>query len=184
MTILIDEAIWPWRGERWAHLVSDHSIAELHDFSRTLQVRRLSFSGDHYDVTAAARLRALGLGARPADAREIVKRLRAAGLRRRNVGHWREVSAVPAGELLTQLDALLDGDPPADVIEGAELIVAAGPVSDARIAKRGDEVAAAVVTRRETAGVVGDGFELRVTPHDDAWFTELVADRTLGAPIA
>ena len=31
--ILVDPAVWPWRGRRWAHLVSDHSIDELHDFA-------------------------------------------------------------------------------------------------------------------------------------------------------
>ncbi|MDZ7732319.1 MAG: DUF4031 domain-containing protein [Acidimicrobiia bacterium] len=82
MTILVDEAVWPWRGRRWAHLVSDESYEELHRFAAELGVPRRAFQGDHYDVPADLRCRALELGATPVGARELVRRLRAAGLRR------------------------------------------------------------------------------------------------------
>lgn len=81
MAILIDEAVWPWRGRRWAHLVSDTSYDELHAFAQDLGLPRLGFQGDHYDVTAEVRERALAAGAVPVAARELVTRLRAAGLR-------------------------------------------------------------------------------------------------------
>ena len=55
MTVLVDEAIWPWRGARWAHLVSDVSVAELHSFADRLGLRRMSFQGDHYDVPESVR---------------------------------------------------------------------------------------------------------------------------------
>ncbi|HCB33779.1 MAG TPA: DUF4031 domain-containing protein, partial [Acidimicrobiaceae bacterium] len=81
--ILVDEAMWPWRGERWAHLVSDAGFAELHDFAERIGKRRAGFQGDHYDVTEDERRRALGAGATSVPARELLARLRAAGLRRR-----------------------------------------------------------------------------------------------------
>ena len=81
MTVLVDEAVWPWRGRRWAHLVSDESYAELHGFAAELGIPRQVFQGDHYDVPAALRVRALEHGATPVAARELVRRLRAAGLR-------------------------------------------------------------------------------------------------------
>ena len=83
MTILVDQAVWPWRGLRWAHLVSDESVDELHEFAARLGIERRRFQGDHYDGPAEMRERAIALGATPVDARELVRRLRAAGLRRR-----------------------------------------------------------------------------------------------------
>jgi len=82
VAILVDQAIWRWRGRRWAHLVSDHSYDELHDFAASLGVDRVRFQGDHYDVPSELRERALELGAEAVDCRELVRRLRAAGLRR------------------------------------------------------------------------------------------------------
>ncbi len=83
MTILVDQAIWPWRGHRWAHLVSDESYDELHAFAARLGIPRRAFQGDHYDVPAHVRDEAIALGAEPVDARVLVRRLRDAGLRRR-----------------------------------------------------------------------------------------------------
>lgn len=80
---MVDEAIWPWQGRRWAHLVSVASYDELHDFASVLGLRRMAFQGDHYDVDAAARDRALELGATAVGSRELVRRLRYSGLRRR-----------------------------------------------------------------------------------------------------
>ena len=81
MTVLVDEAVWPWRGRRWAHLVSDESYAELHAFAAELGIPRHVFQGDHYDVPSELRERALAQGATPVAARDLVLRLRAAGLR-------------------------------------------------------------------------------------------------------
>jgi hypothetical protein len=82
MTVLVDDATWSWRGERWAHLASDASVDELHDFAASLGLRRLAFQGDHYDVPSPLRARAVDLGAEAVGSRELVRRLRAAGLRR------------------------------------------------------------------------------------------------------
>ena len=83
MTILVDDAVWPWRGRRWAHLVSDESYEELHAFAARLGLPRHIFQGDHYDVPTEVRDEAVALGAEAVPARELVRRLNAAGLRRR-----------------------------------------------------------------------------------------------------
>jgi hypothetical protein len=79
--ILVDEARWPWRGRMWAHLVSDDSYEELHRFAAVLGLPRHIFQGDHYDIPTELRLRAIEQGAVPIGSRELVVRLRHAGLR-------------------------------------------------------------------------------------------------------
>ncbi len=83
MAILVDAAIWRWRGRRWAHLVSDTSYDELHEFGARLGLRREWFQGDHYDVPEPVRETAIVLGAVEVSSAELVQRLQAAGLRRR-----------------------------------------------------------------------------------------------------
>lgn len=82
MAILVDDAIWPWRGRLWAHLVSDTSIEELHRFAARLGIPQRAFQGDHYDVTDELRDCAIAEGARAVTSRDIVRALRAAGLRK------------------------------------------------------------------------------------------------------
>jgi hypothetical protein len=86
MAVLVDQAIWPWRGRRWAHLVSDTSYEELHAFAERLGIPRRAFQGDHYDVPEDYRIEAIRLGALEVDARVLVRRLRASGLRRPRAG--------------------------------------------------------------------------------------------------
>jgi hypothetical protein len=80
--VLVDQAIWPYRGRRWSHLVSDVSYDELHAFVEVMGIPRRAFQGDHYDLPEEHREEALRLGAVEVDARVLVRRLRAAGLRR------------------------------------------------------------------------------------------------------
>jgi hypothetical protein len=82
VTVLVDAAIWPFEGRKWAHLVSDTSFEELHEFVQQLGIPRRAFQGDHYDVPTEYRDRAIALGAEAVPSRELVRRLRAAGLRR------------------------------------------------------------------------------------------------------
>ena len=82
MAIYVDPAVWPFRGQLWAHLVSDESYDELHAFAGRLGVPRRGFQGDHYDVPAPLREHALTLGAHAVPARELLARLKGAGLRR------------------------------------------------------------------------------------------------------
>ena len=87
MAVLLDPAVWPWRGQLWAHLVSDTSYDELHDFAGRLGVPRRGFQGDHYDLPASLRQQAVALGAEEVTARELLRRLKAAGLRRPRPAH-------------------------------------------------------------------------------------------------
>ncbi|MBW3605954.1 MAG: DUF4031 domain-containing protein [Actinobacteria bacterium] len=80
--ILIDPPLWRWKGRRWSHLVSDRDFDELHVFAAQLGLRRAWFQGDHYDVPDRLWNRAVILGADPVSSRDLVRRLRAAGLRR------------------------------------------------------------------------------------------------------
>ena len=81
MAILVDDAMWPWRGRLWAHLVSDESLDELHAFAEAAGIPRRGFHGDHYDVPQEYYDQMLALGAVPTPSRELVRRLRGAGLR-------------------------------------------------------------------------------------------------------
>ncbi|HEY3484253.1 MAG TPA: DUF4031 domain-containing protein [Ilumatobacteraceae bacterium] len=81
MTILIDEARWWFREERWCHLVSDTSIDELHGFADAAGIPRRGFQGDHYDVPERFRAELVAAGAVEVESRELLRRLRAAGLR-------------------------------------------------------------------------------------------------------
>ena len=81
MTILVDEPRWWFRGRKWCHLVSDTSIDELHEFAAGLGIPRRGFQGDHYDVPEEHRPTVIAAGAVEVESRELVRRLRAAGLR-------------------------------------------------------------------------------------------------------
>lgn len=80
--ILVDQAIWPAHGRRFAHLVSDESYEELHSFAARLGLPDRAFHRDHYDIPDAWVDRAIAQGATSVDARELVRRLKASGLRR------------------------------------------------------------------------------------------------------
>ena len=82
MTVLVDEAIWPFRDRLWCHLVSDTSYDELHVLAEALGIPRRGFQGDHYDLPEEMRDAAIALGAQPVSGRELITRLRASGLRR------------------------------------------------------------------------------------------------------
>jgi hypothetical protein len=85
VTILIDAPRWVrgHDGQRFAHLVSDTSREELHAFVAALPtVRPLRFHADHYDVPAGLWAVAVDHGATEVTTRDLVRRLRAAGLRR------------------------------------------------------------------------------------------------------
>jgi hypothetical protein len=81
MAILIDEARWWFRGRRWCHLVSDASLDELHSFATEHDIPRRGFQGDHYDVPEELRPALIAGGAQVVRSRELLRRLRGAGLR-------------------------------------------------------------------------------------------------------
>ncbi len=81
MAVLIDEPRWQFKGRLWAHLVSDETYEELHDFAVAAGIPRRGFHGDHYDVPKEYYDEMVERGAVPTPSRELVRRLRAAGLR-------------------------------------------------------------------------------------------------------
>ena len=81
MTVLIDSPMWPAHDTLWAHVVSDHSLAELHEFARRVGLPPRSFDLDHYDVPAAWYEELVASGAVPVAGRDLVRRLVASGLR-------------------------------------------------------------------------------------------------------
>jgi predicted metal-dependent HD superfamily phosphohydrolase len=81
MAILIDPARWPAHGTRFAHLVSDESLAELHAFAQSNAVPFRAFDHDHYDIPAARTASLIEAGAVEVEARELVRRVAQAGLR-------------------------------------------------------------------------------------------------------
>lgn len=84
--ILIDPPLAEGRGRLWSHLASDVSYDELHVFAREAGVPERGFDRDHYDVPSEWYDAMVALGAEPVTSRELVKRLVAAGLRRRKPG--------------------------------------------------------------------------------------------------
>jgi len=84
--VYLDPPAWPAKGRMWSHLISDVSYAELHVFAEALGAPRRGFDRDHYDVPADMVALARWLGATEVSSRELVRRLTAAGLRRRRSG--------------------------------------------------------------------------------------------------
>ena len=90
MAILVDPAIYLWRGMMWCHMVSDVDADELHAFAARLGLKREwsqerpKSSAHHYDITATRRAKAIRMGAVPVTARELVMR-NYDGLRRRGL---------------------------------------------------------------------------------------------------
>ena len=84
VTVYIDDARIPSKGSRWCHMVSDRSFGELHELAARMGLNRRRWHRDHYDVLEEERDRALEMGARPIDRREmtaLLPLLRARGLR-------------------------------------------------------------------------------------------------------
>ena len=83
MSLLIDPPTWPAHGRVWSHLVSDESFDELHEFALGIGLPERGFHRDHYDVPADLYDRVVAAGAIAVSSRELVARLKKAGLRRR-----------------------------------------------------------------------------------------------------
>jgi hypothetical protein len=80
MAVYVDNAVFLWRGRRWAHLLAD-DLDELHAFATRLGMPRRAFqdkrSGAHYDIDSTLREVALRLGAIPVSRLQDRARMRA-----------------------------------------------------------------------------------------------------------
>ena len=79
--ILVDPPTWPGWGRTWSHLVSDSSLAELHDFAERVRLPRRLFDEDHYDVPAERYDEVVAAGAQPVAGSDLIRRLIRSGLR-------------------------------------------------------------------------------------------------------
>ena len=62
-------------------MVSDVSLDELHAFAAELEIPQRGFHRDHYDLPEPYREQAIAIGALEVTSRELLHRMRAAGLR-------------------------------------------------------------------------------------------------------
>lgn len=81
--ILIDIPIWAAHGTVFAHLVSDTSYEEVHEFAARIGLPPGAFDGDHYDVPERRYAACVAAGATPLTGVELAKRMNASGLRLR-----------------------------------------------------------------------------------------------------
>jgi predicted metal-dependent HD superfamily phosphohydrolase len=81
MVIYLDPPLWPAHDTHFSHLVSDSSLAELHAFAAAAGIPDRAFDGDHYDVPERRFDDLVAAGAVPVEARILVRKLIASGLR-------------------------------------------------------------------------------------------------------
>ena len=62
------------RTQVWAHMASDVSMEELHEFADRMTVHRAFWHKDHYDLTELGLAEALTLGAVQVTTRELARR--------------------------------------------------------------------------------------------------------------
>jgi hypothetical protein len=159
--LLIDTPRWPAHGRLWAHLVSDTSIEELHDFAAAQGLPRRSFEGDHYDVPAERHAQVVASGALLVDGRSLVQALQRSGLRRPKLKGERVLASRPHGEGRLDVVAGAHPQPGADgvllvVLRDDHLLVsdaADGPDLPGAAVRAGDPEAVAAAL----AGDLGAG---------------------------
>ena len=81
MSIYIDPPTWPAHGTVFSHLISDVSLAELHEFAAAAGISERAFDRDHYDVPAHRYDELVQAGAKELSGAELTRTLIASGLR-------------------------------------------------------------------------------------------------------
>ena len=81
MSIYIDPPTWPAHGTVFSHLISDASLAELHEFAAAAGISERAFDRDHYDVPAHLYVNLVRAGAKELSGAELTRTLIASGLR-------------------------------------------------------------------------------------------------------
>ena len=123
MTLLIDPPNAPGYGRLWSHLASDSDFDELHRFAGSLGIPQRGFDRDHYDVPSERYDAVVAAGAVPVSSRELIERLKAAGLRRRKA---EALAPKRPGRSLIRAPRLRPGDRVA-------VVAPSGPVPDERL---------------------------------------------------
>lgn len=103
--IYIDPPYWPAHGTVFSHLISDASLAELHDFAAANGVAKRAFDLDHYDVPARRYDDLVAAGAVAVSGKDLARTLVASGLRIKAKYRVKSVGSVLEG----RWDALLPG---------------------------------------------------------------------------
>ena len=81
MSIYIDPPTWPAHGTVFSHLISDASLAELHEFAAAAGISERAFDRDHYDVPAHLYEGLVRAGAKELSGAQLTRTLIASGLR-------------------------------------------------------------------------------------------------------
>ena len=81
MSIYVDPPTWPAHGTVFSHLISDASLAELHEFAAAAGISERAFDRDHYDVPAHLYEELVQAGAVELSGAELTRTLIASGLR-------------------------------------------------------------------------------------------------------
>lgn len=81
MSIYIDPPTWPAHGTVFSHLISDASLAELHEFAAAAGISERAFDRDHYDVPAHLYNELVQAGAIELSGAQLTRTLIASGLR-------------------------------------------------------------------------------------------------------
>ncbi len=123
MTLLIDPPNTPGHGRMWSHLASDTSYDELHRFAATLGIPTRGFDRDHYDIPEERYDAVVAAGATPVSSRELIARLKAAGLRRRKP---ETLAPKRPGRSLIRAERLRPG-------ARVAVVAPAGPIPDDRL---------------------------------------------------
>jgi muramoyltetrapeptide carboxypeptidase len=118
LTLFIDPPNAAGYGRLWSHLASDSSYDELHRFAQTLGIPQRGFDRDHYDIPAERYDAVVAMGVTPVSSRELIERLKAAGLRRRKA---EALAPKKPGRSLVRAPRLRPGDRVA-------VVATAGPV--------------------------------------------------------
>jgi hypothetical protein len=159
MTTFADTPMWPRHGTLWGHLISDASLAELHETAARAGLPPRAFDLDHYDWPESSLPALRAAGVQLVDNRELTRRLIASGLRiplrdraaaraRRTAEHAAELGLEPVPRDLIvgplgHVDPLLD-------VAGAFRLSREGPAAPARIEAHdaaGREAAQALLAR-------------------------------------
>jgi len=158
MTLLIDPPNSPGHGRMWSHLASDTSYDELHRFAQGLGIPQRGFDRDHYDIPAERYDSVVAAGAQPVSSRELIVRLRTAGLRRRKA---EMLAPKKPGRSLIRAPRLERGDTVA-------VVAASGPVLPERLERGIDVLRSWDLDVREATHARGTHESLPYLSADDA----------------